>query len=225
MGLLPRLGAIAFILVIAQPAHAATYNPGEGIPPGAPFQIYLDSDLHGQYRAEMAARENKGVGRQCLAAVTVGDATVTIINPVTMVETNRYPTKGLWIERYEATACGRTRTFNTLFEMQDGGGMTVTPVVPGSSERAFDLLQGLRPYIEENTLIDGCTIKSVLDTNPGLPNGYNAAVMDGDYDTWRVIGCGKQFDVVLLFTSAPDGTIDITIEQQIAVNPAAPAKP
>ena len=230
-GTSPACLAATFVIaagatLAAIPAIAETHNPGSDIPDTSPFGQYLASTLHSQYRQEMASRENKGVGRQCLSDVAVNDWDATIINPVTMEANNRFPTAGMWVERYTASACGRTRTFNVLFEMKDGGGMIVSPVVPGTSDRAFDMLQSLRPSIEQNVVMEACDTASVLDTRPGVPDGYQAAVDGGDYDTWRLIGCGQQFDLVLLFERADDGTIGISIETQITVPPAnQPATP
>ena len=134
-----------------------------------------------------------------------------------MNEGDTQPSAGRWIERYSIQGCGMRRIYNAISSVDEAGGMSVVPVVPGRSARDFDTLHDLRPFMEQAAEIENCENKTVVNTAVGAPNGYETLNDQAQYETWYVMGCGVSRALVLAFSVDKNKQINIAVEKQLEV--------
>ncbi|MEN3974638.1 hypothetical protein [Emcibacter sp. SYSU 3D8] len=207
------MAVCAFVLT-GHGAFAQTISKAEDLKPDTPFAGFLKGKKHNEAKAYIALREDQSVGRACKDAYTMGNYAMKIMEPIEMEAGATIPKKGRWLERFQVTRCGRQSLFNAIFTATDKG-LEIKPVAPGETAQDLQLVIDLRPLIIRKAKIQNCEARGLLDTAKGPPEGYEPKVADGEYETWTVSGCGKDVDLVLLFTSTADGKVDVQVEKQL----------
>ncbi len=209
--------ALVAALTILSSGHAGaeTIAAPEDLKAGTPFAEFLKGKQHSQAKAAIARLEDRSVGRECADAYALGNYILKIITPIEMAKDAVVPSAGQWIERYPVTRCGRQSIFNALFAVNDKGILQVRAVAPGETGQSAQLVLDLRPVMIKNAKLGQCDKRGLLDTAKGVPEGYEAKVPDGIYETWTVSGCGKDVDMVLLFTPTENDQVNVQVEKQI----------
>jgi hypothetical protein len=205
---------VSALIVFGPGASAQTISKAEDLKPDTPFAGFLKSEGHAKARAVVAVREDKSVGRECKDHYTMGNYAMKIMEPIEMEAGAQVPKTGRWLERFQVTRCGRQSVFNAIFVASDKG-LQVTPAAPGETSQDLQLVIDLRPVIVRKAKIENCEARGLLDTAKGAPEGYEPKVEGGDYETWTVSGCGKDVEMVLLFTRQPDGKVSVQVEKQL----------
>ncbi|MBI1180862.1 MAG: hypothetical protein GC201_09915 [Alphaproteobacteria bacterium] len=206
---------VASMMGMSGHAGAETIAKAGDLKPDSAFADFLRSKQHAKVRALVALREDTSVNRACRDAYTMGEYQLRIIQPIEMTKGAQIPSAGKWVERFKVTRCGRQSQFNAIFMVDDQGKLEVTPVAPGETGQDFQLVLDLRDYVEKRARIPNCDKRGLLDTAKGPPEGYEPRVPGGTYETWTVSGCGKDIDMVLLFTPQEGGKMDVKVEKQI----------
>ncbi len=205
---------VSALMSVALGAVAQPISKAEDLKPDTPFAGFLKSQKHAEARAYVAVREDKSVGRECKDNYTMGNYAMKIMAPIEMDAGASIPKAGRWLERFQVTRCGRQSLFNAIFVATDKG-LQVTPAAPGETGQDLQLVIDLRPLLVKKAKIENCEARGLLDTAKGAPEGYETKVADGDYETWTVSGCGKDVDLVLLFSKTPDNKVGVQVEKQI----------
>lgn len=206
--------AASVLMTFGMGAAAQPISKAEDLKPDTPFAGFLKSQKHAEARAYVAVREDKSVGRECKDNYTMGNYAMKIMEPIEMDAGATIPKAGRWLERFQVTRCGRQSLFNAIFIATDKG-LQVIPAAPGETGQDLQLVIDLRPLIVKKAKIENCETRGLLDTAKGTPEGYEPKVADGDYETWTVSGCGKDVDLVLLFSKTPDNKVGVQVEKQI----------
>jgi len=213
----PRLCAVMLgaLMTMGLGAAAQPISKAGDLKPDTPFAGFLKSQAHNHAKIAIAQREDTSVGRQCADSYALGNYAMKIIEPIEMDAGAKIPRAGKWIERFQVTRCGRQSLFNAVFFVTEAGQLQVNPAAPGETGQDLQLVIDLRPIIVKKAKISNCEKRGLLDTAKGPPEGYEPKVEDGNYETWTVSGCGKDVDMVLLFTPTDQGSVDVQVEKQI----------
>lgn len=205
---------VSFLTMTGASASAQPISKAEDLRPDTPFAGFLKSQKHAEARAYVAIREDRSVGRECKDNYTMGNYAMKIMAPIEMDAGAVVPRKGRWLERFQVTRCGRQSLFNAIFTATDKG-LEVKPAAPGETAQDLQLVIDLRPVIVKKAKLDQCEARGLLDTAKGAPEGYEPKVEGGEYETWTVSGCGRDVEMVLLFTRQPDGKVGVQVEKQL----------
>ena len=138
-----------------------------------------------------------------------------VVVPVEIDDGAAVPKAGRWVERFQIIRCGRQSDFNAIFGANDQGKLVVKPAAPGETAQDLQQVIDLRPFVTRQAKIEGCEQRGLLDTALGPPEGYDPKVENGNYETWTISGCGKDVDMVLLFSPQPNGQVQVQIEKQL----------
>jgi hypothetical protein len=207
--------AVCALMVIATGAAAETISKAADLKADSIFAGFLKGDQHAKARAAVAIREDRSVGRECKDQYLLGNYMLKIMEPIQIEAGATIPKAGRWLERFQVTRCGRQSLFNAVFLVNERGALQVTPAAPGETGQDLQLVIDLRPAIVKKAKIENCEARGLLDTAKGPPEGYEPKVPGGDYETWTVSGCGKDVDLVLLFSPTADGKVDVQVEKQL----------
>ena len=195
-------------------ASAQPISKAEELKADTPFAGFLKSQKHAEARAAIAIREDRTVGRECKDNYTMGNYAMKIMAPIEMDAGAAVPKTGRWLERFQVTRCGRQSVFNAIFVASDKG-LQISSAGPGETAQDLQLVIDLKPLIVKKAKIENCETRGLLDTAKGPPEGYEPKVEGGVYETWTVSGCGKDVEMVLLFTRTPEGKVGVQVEKQL----------
>ncbi|MGE0668449.1 MAG: hypothetical protein AB7O49_17980 [Sphingomonadales bacterium] len=205
---------VSALTIIGAGASAQPISEAEDLKADTPFAGFLKSQKHAELRAAVAIREDRSVGRECKDNYTMGNYAMKIMAPIEMDAGAVVPKTGRWLERFQVTRCGRQSVFNAIFIASETG-LQVKAAGPGETGQDLQLVIDLRPVIVRKAKIENCDKRGLLDTMKGPPEGYEPKVADGDYETWTVSGCGKDVDLVLLFSKSAEGKVGVLVEKQL----------
>ena len=205
---------LSALTTVGAAASAETVSKVEDLKADTPFANFLTSRNHTEARAAVAIREDRSVGRECKDSYTLGNYAMKIVTPIEMDQGAAIPKAGRWLERFQVTRCGRRSVFNAIF-IANGKDLQVKAAGPGETSQDLQLVIQLRPVIVKKAKLDNCEARGLLDTAKGPPEGYEPKQADGEYETWTVSGCGKDVDMVLLFSRGADGKVDVRVEKQL----------
>jgi hypothetical protein len=209
--------ALLGLLLLTWPAAAGaeTISEGSEITDTSQFAKFLASEPQLRVRAQIAALEDRSVGRVCKDKYMMGKRLLKVVSPIEIDDATAVPKAGQWVERFKIVRCGRESDFNAIFRINEEGKLEVKPAAPGETAQNLQLVIDLRPIITRQAKIENCPQRGLLDTALGPPEGYEPKVPEGVYETWTVSGCGKDVDMVLLFTPQQDGQTNVQVERQI----------
>lgn len=203
------------LVTLGHGAAAQPISKAEDLTNNAAFVRLLKSRPHQDAKIKIAQAEDKSVGRLCADQYSLGDYMLTIREPIVLAEGSVAPKSGGWLERYQVMRCGRQSLFNAHFFVGDDGKLNAQSVGPGESALDARAVIKMRPTIVRSAKIENCRQRGLLDTARGAPEGYEPKEANGIYETWTVTGCGKDIDMVLLFTQTPDGKVEVRVEKQL----------
>ncbi len=123
--------------------------------------------------------------------------------------------QGVWKESITANDCGPPRLLNAMTQVQPGGALLTTPLLPGTTIADPQLQKDSVQYAAAGmgSLPPGCNQGEVVDTQyvglDGEPPGTRLAPGQAPRpwtEVWALEACGKRANVTMQFTPDATGT-------------------
>ena len=182
---------------------------------GEKFSKYLFSEVHGQLVEKALASIPQSVFHSCPELVAK-PARVTALTAIT-IGPDGLPNSGAWKEAAPVEGCGNDTVLNFYFVVGRDGAIKGTAGFPGSTHADPALQRDALRYalIGVHLRAKECSHFDVKDTRfeghdlpfhtsfPGQDSKKQGAPW---WETWTLVGCGRTFDVPLLFLPDATGT-------------------
>ena len=134
---------LTVLLFVAAPASAETASSIADLKPGTRILSYLTSRERTSDLNDVGLAFDRRLGLQqgCRTPYRIKGVSLTIVQPIELVDGKEHPSKGAWTQRFEFERCGELKVYNAVFIAKDDAKPEARPYIPGTTNASALLVR------------------------------------------------------------------------------------